>query len=211
MAYGLQVENKQFTIFNNPIKHQYGVRNNTNEIDLSKIGLIAKNERITRKMFTGVLPPYNNGNADVTKITTGIPEDLYVRLNNNLSVYCPENWDNNNGDLNIYITGDIIHIGAITQAKSNYGIKVEDKYITTKDAVLRNTSTIQITAGYLKNTGAEIVNLHELCANLIKVISDLNMDFSFQLRPNSGSLLFTTDYHSIDGVKFTVKSYSAIQ
>lgn len=208
MAYGLQVENKQFMQFTDPIKNKYGIRNNSNEMGLANLGLIINTERFSNKLFTGQIPAYNNGNTDISKVITGIPNNLYIRLNNNINIDCPENW---NGPLNIYITGDIISIGAVTKANGNYGLKVDNTFVTTKDTVLSSTSTIQINSGYLKNTGAEILNLHELCANLIKTISDLNMDFSFQLRPNSGNLLFTTDYRSINGVKFTVKSYSAIQ
>lgn len=156
------------------------------------------------------LPPYNGGKSDPNKAIVNMSDETFIKTNNRLRIIAHTDWHSK--DFWVNVQGDVIRVTNTNPKKSNYGIEVLGKQITTKDTVIQHSKTLAFNNAAFKIDPNEFVNAKWLMQNLLKLISDINQDFAFELKVKDNMLFLSFDgsYFWDNNFKFTVTAYKYI-
>lgn len=108
-----------------------------------------------------------------------VDPNLFIRTNDKLKIEMYEDW-NSLADT-VVVWGEVIRVTNTNQRKSNYGIEVFGKQITTKDTVLQFSKTFDFNDSTIEVNYNEYINLSQFVNKLIDITVDMSLDFTLQL------------------------------
>lgn len=208
--FGIKIGDKQFKDFDDPKKHNYGLMGGGKELDINKLKIIDLPETFRNVNIKCILPPYNGGKSDPNKAIVNMSDETFIKTNNRLRVVAHTDWHSK--DFWVNIQGDVIRVANTNLKKSDYGIEVFGKQITTKDTVMQYSKTLAFNNTAFRVDHNDFVNAKWLMQNLLKIISDINQDFAFDLQVKDGTLFISFDgsYFWDNNFTFNITAYKYV-